>query len=124
MRKLNRLLFAVSAALLVAMTWSAQTPANPLSHVLLISIDGLHAVDLSNYITSHPNSALAALASHGIQYPNALTTAPSDSFPGLTAQVTGATPRSAGVFYDVSYDRSLFPPGSNCVGSPGTVTAV
>src|SRR5262249_56004412 len=35
---------------------------------------------------------------------------PSDSFPGLTALVTGGSPRSTGAFYDVSYDRSLSPP--------------
>src|SRR5262249_33652616 len=36
-------------------------------HVLLISIDGLHQVDLQKFITSHPASALAELAHHGIQ---------------------------------------------------------
>ncbi len=35
---------------------------------------------------------------------------PSDSFPGLTTIVTGASPRLAGAFYDVAYDRSLAPP--------------
>jgi len=35
-------------------------------HVLLISVDGMHALDLSNYVKSHPNSTLAALSSHGI----------------------------------------------------------
>ena len=54
-------------------------------HVLMISVDGLHASDLSNYITAHPSSTLATLAAHGLHYPNALTTAPSDSFPGLLA---------------------------------------
>jgi hypothetical protein len=28
----------------------------------------------------------------------------------LTAQITGGTPRSAGMFYDISYDRHLSPP--------------
>jgi predicted AlkP superfamily pyrophosphatase or phosphodiesterase len=81
-------------------------------HVLMISIDGLHAIDLQNYISSHPASALAGLAGHGIVYSNALSSAPSDSFPGLLALVTGGTPKSTGVFYDVSYDRKLFAPGS------------
>jgi len=31
------------------------------------------------------------------------TSRPSDSFPGLTALVTGGSPRSTGAFYDVSY---------------------
>ena len=53
-------------------------------------------------------------------YPNAVTTAPSDSFPGLVAQVTGGSPAVTGVFYDDSYDRTYFAPGSNCQGVPGT----
>ena len=35
---------------------------------------------------------------------------PSDSFPGLAALVTGGSPRSTGLYYDVAYDRSLDPP--------------
>jgi len=91
-------------------------------HVLLISVDGLHARDLSQFISAHSGSNLAKLAGHGIIYSNALTTAPSDSFPGLLAQVTGGTPKSVGVFYDVSFDRKLFAPGSNCQGPAGTQT--
>ena len=83
-------------------------------HVLLISVDGLHAVDLERYISIHPSSALAHLAHMGVLYPNASTSRPSDSFPGLLSMVTGGTPRSTGVFYDDSYDRTLSPPGSNC----------
>jgi hypothetical protein len=83
-------------------------------HVLLLSVDGLHAVDLARYIRLHPNSAMAQLAQMGVLYPNASTTRPSDSFPGLLSMVTGGTPRSTGVFYDDSYDRTLSPPGSNC----------
>src|SRR5262249_18189224 len=89
-------------------------------HVLLISIDGMHAVHLKNYISGHPQSRLAGLAAHGVIYPNALSSAPSDSFPGLLALVTGGTPKSTGVFYDNSYDRTLFAPGSNCQGTAGT----
>jgi hypothetical protein len=96
--------------------------AQSYDHVLLISIDGMHAVDLSTYITNHPTSTLATLSASGLTYSNAMTTAPSDSFPGLLAQVTGGTSKSTGVFYDDSYDRLLFPPGSNCVGLPGTET--
>jgi hypothetical protein len=91
-------------------------------HVLLISVDGMHAVDLTNYISANPGSNLARLAAHAIIYPNALSSAPSDSFPGLLALVTGGTPKSTGVFYDNSYDRTLFDPGSNCQGPAGTNT--
>ena len=91
-------------------------------HMLMISVDGLHAVDLSNYIATNSMSTLATLAKNGVQYPNALTTSPSDSFPGLLAPTTGGTSKSTGVFYDDSYDRQLFPPGSNCSSLPGTET--
>src|SRR5215471_8248084 len=123
MRSMKRAL--LSALLGAAVCAVAYSPAyaNHYSHVLLISVDGLHAVDLTNYVSTHPASTLASLTGHGVVYPNALTTAPSDSFPGLLAQVTGGTSKSTGVFYDVSYDRTLFAPGSNCTGSPGTVPA-
>lgn len=94
-------------------------------HVLMISVDGMHAIDLSNYIAANPNSTLAAFASGGLRYPNALTTAPSDSFPGTLAPTTGGTSNSTGVFYDDSYDRSLFAPsatGADCSGPPGAET--
>jgi hypothetical protein len=89
-------------------------------HVLLISVDGLHESDASGFIARHPASALASLAERGVQYADARTPTPSDSFPGLVALVTGGTPKTTGVYYDDSYDRTLFPPGSNCAGNPGT----
>ena len=67
-------------------------------HVLLISVDGMHAVDVANFIQAYPNSNLAQLARHGVVYPNAFTTAPSDSYPGMLAQVTGSTPKTGGLF--------------------------
>ena len=97
--------------------------AAPYDRVMLISIDGMHAIDLANYVASHPEGTLATLAKHGVSYPNALTTNPSDSFPGFLAQVTGGTPRSTGIFYDDSFDRSYFPAGSDCKGEPGTEVA-
>src|SRR6201993_3354747 len=79
-----------------------------IKHVLLISVDGLHALDVANYVKNNKGSALAELAGHGITYSNARTPANSDSFPGLLALVTGGSPISHGLFYDVSYDRTLF----------------
>src|SRR5215467_608782 len=85
-----------------------------ISHVLLLSIDGLHEQDLARYVQLNPNSALAQLSHLGTTYTNASTSKPSDSFPGLLSMVTGGSPRSTGVFYDDSYDRTLSAPGSNC----------
>src|SRR5271165_3184543 len=99
-------------------------------HVLLVSVDGMHAIDLKNWIASHRYSNFARLAAHGVQYPGAYTTGPSDSYPGMLAQVTGGTPKTAGLFYDDSYDRKEYPskafytsqglPDPGCVGNPGT----
>ncbi len=121
-----------AAALLAGVTTSAVAAEDSgkaggggrYARVLLISVDGLHAVDLTRWIAdpAHAGGAFATLAQHAAVYPNAYTTGPSDSFPGMIAQVTGGTPRSAGVFYDDSYDRTLFAPGSNCEGLPGTET--
>src|SRR6266550_9053346 len=86
----------------------------PIARVLLISVDGLHASDLQGYVATHPESTLAQLSARGRTYTHASATKPSDSFPGLLAMVTGGTPRSTGVYYDDSWDRSLAAPGSNC----------
>jgi len=86
-------------------------------HVLLISIDGFHQADLSSCLAAKTCPTLAALAGSGVTYSAAHTTTPSDSFPGLLAMVTGGTPKSTGVYYDDSYDRTLYAPGSNCVAS-------
>ena len=92
-----------------------------IQHVLLISIDGMHALDVANYVKSHPGSALNELSQHGVTYSNARTPANSDSFPGLLALVTGGSPRTHGLFYDYSYDRTIWAPDNKtCSGPPGT----
>jgi Type I phosphodiesterase / nucleotide pyrophosphatase len=89
-------------------------------HVLLISVDGLHALDVARFVGDHPNSALAELSQHGVTYTNARTPANTDSFPGLLALVTGGSPITHGLFYDVSYDRSYFDPtNTTCAGTTG-----
>lgn len=88
---------------------------NRVRHVLLISVDGMHAVDFLNCakgISTVNNGqpycpAIAALAKNGINYVAASTSKPSDSFPGLTAIVTGGSPALTGIYYDVAYSRNL-----------------
>src|SRR5262244_953929 len=93
-----------------------------IEHVLLISVDGLHALDVARYVRLHPHSALAELSRHRVTYTNARTPAHSDSFPGLLALVTGGSPITTGIFYDVSYDRTIFDPtNTTCTGSPGNM---
>ena len=84
------------------------------SHVLLLSIDGFHDFDLTNYVASHPNSALASLVRNGVVYTQAWATAPSDSFPATLAMTTGGSPSSTGIYYDATWDDNLSPPGSDC----------
>jgi hypothetical protein len=91
-----------------------------IKQVLLISVDGMHEVDLQRYVNGHPSSAFAKLLKHGVHFTNAHTSRPSDSFPGLLAFMTGASPKTHGVFYDDTYDRTLYPAGSNCQGTAGT----
>jgi hypothetical protein len=90
-------------------------------HVLLISVDGLHQQDLGWYVAHHPHSTLAALADRGVSYTRASTTFPSDSFPGMLAQVTGGNPKTTGVYYDDSFNHALLPAGTKtCAGArPG-----
>ena len=87
-------------------------------HVLLLSVDGLHASDLERFVDTHPRSALAWLSARSRTYTHATATKPSDSFPGLLAMVTGGTPRSTGVYYDDGYDRTLAAASGTC--TPGT----
>lgn len=87
----------------------------PISRVLLISIDGLHAVDLAQFVANSPNSVLAQLSLHGRTYTNTRSTEPSDSFPGMLAMVTGGTSRSTGVYYDDGWDRALAAASGPCV---------
>lgn len=93
----------------------------PSRHVVLLSIDGLHQSDLTWWISHHPNGPLARLSRAGTEYSNALTPVPSDSFPGLIAQLTGGDPRTTGIYYDDSYNRRLLPPGP-C--TPGQTTGL
>jgi hypothetical protein len=91
-----------------------------IKRVLLISVDGMHAVDFLNCANGISGAnhgepycpALAALAKHGVNYVAASTSKPSDSFPGLTAIITGGSPALTGVYYDVAYSRNLQGPAT------------
>ncbi len=133
---------SIAAAMLLvsapARHLSAQAPFSGnqnIQHVLLISIDGMHALDFINCSSgiSGANGGspycpnMAALKPTGIDYLYASTSRPSDSFPGLMALMTGGSPRTVGAFYDDAYDRSLDPPaattGDGLAGSPGACVA-
>lgn len=112
---------AIAATLISPMRSAAEDDfhgEHHIKHVLLLSIDGMHAVDFLNCSRGIaginggepycPN--LADLGHNAINYTAASTSKPSDSFPGLMSIVTGATPKTMGVYYDVAYDRSLDAP--------------
>src|ERR1700726_2408124 len=114
----------IALSLLAGVALGATAEAADIDHVLLISVDGLHALDVARYVEAHPNSAMAELSRHGVTYSNARTPANSDSFPGLLALVTGGSPVSHGLFYDVSYDRTIFAPTNvTCSGPAGNMMA-
>ena len=128
-------LTALAAALggaSVALAGGGDHHREQVKHVLLISIDGMHSVDFINCahgVAGANNGApycphLAALRADGVNFLDAATSRPSDSFPGLMAIVTGGTPRTFGAFYDVAYDRSLSPPAKDTGNglSAGTCT--
>jgi hypothetical protein len=123
--KIRALVYAASAgiALLISTSITGEAVAQSaghgnIKHVLLISIDGMHAVDFLNCsqgVAGTNNGEpycpnLAMLAQNGINYVATSSSKPSDSFPGLAALVTGGSPKSTGLYYDVAYDRSLDAP--------------
>jgi predicted AlkP superfamily pyrophosphatase or phosphodiesterase len=89
-------------------------PGKPIQRVMMISINGMHALDLAVFVKAHPDSTFAKLARRGITYTNAVSAIPSDGAPGILAMVTGGTPNATGIYYAEVYDRTLSPPGSNC----------
>src|SRR5438876_10335230 len=89
---------------LVAVLAAGASQDASISHVLLISIDGLHASDLDRFVAGYPETTLAKLSATGRTYTHASATKPSDSFPGMLAMVTGGSPRSTGVYYDDGWD--------------------
>ena len=122
---MQRIVSGVLLALLLAPLSLAQTSQsgsshNGIQHVLLISIDGMHAVDFLNCsqgVAGVNNGKpycphLAGLRNTGVNYVGASTSKPSDSFPGLTAIITGGSPALTGVYYDVAYARNLQGPAT------------
>jgi hypothetical protein len=117
---------------------AASAPAKKYKYVFQVSVDGMHSSDVEKYLAIRPKSTMATLLATGFEYTNAYTTGvsdtfpfrpmervntdckqPSDSFPGTLTQFTGAGPATTGVWYDNTWDRSWWAPGSNCTGPPG-----
>ena len=121
----NRLVLAGAVASLTLVSWTHAMAADgshvgteKVKHVLMLSIDGMHAADFYNCAhgvagvnDGNPYCpSMASLSQTGINYVATSSSKPSDSFPGLAALVTGGSPKSTGLYYDVAFDRSLDPP--------------
>ena len=132
---LKRTVILSSLLLFACAVGTGFAETNNLKHVLLISVDGMHAVDFLNCahgISTVKNGepfcpAIAALGKTGINYVAASTAKPSDSFPGLTAIITGGSSALTGVYYDVAYSRNYDAPsqttGNGVAGGPCTAGA-
>ena len=127
------MMFLLAATFANAAGARSSSPNTNYTHVLLVSIDGMHATDYLNCSQGVPGvnggqpycPNLAKLGTTGVNFLDTSTSRPSDSFPGLMTIMTGATPRLHGAFYDVAYDRVLAPPirktGNGLKGGPCTV---
>ena len=89
-RAIALLSLAAACAAVPAIAQDNSFAKGPIKHVLLISVDGMHAVDFTNCangISTVNNGepycpAIAALGKTGVNYVAASTSKPSDSFPG------------------------------------------
>ena len=128
LRRTTAMLGSVAAGILLAlpaMAGSENVNVTKVEHVLLISVDGMHQSDLAWYAQNFPKSTLASLLAQGVDYSNASTPFPSDSFPGMVGQLTGGNPATTGIYYDDTWNHAVFPVGTkNCSGpAPGGETA-
>src|SRR4051794_32519705 len=110
MTKVSRGALALCFALVAprARAGGAAPPA-PYQHVLLLSLDGLHDADLTDPATAEYLPNVLDIANHGIHYTNAYAVKPTDNFPNMIAQVTGAGPKTSGIYYDSTYNRAYYP---------------
>jgi hypothetical protein len=127
--QLGKLKSAIAAAAGIWLAIGAAQPATAdpsvfgfgrktVDHVLVISVDGMHQSDLAWYAQHFPNSTLAKLLAQGVDYSNASTPFPSDSFPGMVGQFTGGNPRTTGIYYDDTWNHAIYPAGTTNFSSP------
>jgi hypothetical protein len=103
-----------------ALGFAGMASAAPFDHVLVISIDGMHESDLFDPAVNQYLPNITNFANSSIQYTNVHSATPSDSFPTTLAMFTGASPATTGVYYDTTYNRALYAPGSTLDSAPGT----
>ncbi|MDF5721584.1 MAG: alkaline phosphatase family protein [Rhizonema sp. PD37] len=114
------LLCSASASVAISSQSTNAANRNRYQHVLILSIDGLHGADIADATLQSDLPNIISLEKTGVTYTNAFTSSPSDSFPGTLSYLTGASPRTTGVYYDDSYDRELTSPGGSASAPRGT----
>jgi hypothetical protein len=97
--------------------------AQPATHVIIVSIDGLHEADLTDPALVGDIPKIHDLLQSSVFYTQASATTPSDSFPAAMAYITGAGPATTGIYYDESYSRTLIAPGGSASSPAGTVVS-
>lgn len=66
-------------------------------YVVTFSIDGMHSSDVEKWVALKPAGTIATLLKTAYEYTDCKTSAPSDSYPGVAAFVSGASPRTTGI---------------------------
>src|SRR5438309_11982453 len=90
--------WAAVAASVIALTGGvassalAGTDSAPVHHVLLISVDGLHASDVTRCLAAGLCPNVATLPARGTSYSNVSTSESSDSVPCIMAVRAGRRP--------------------------------
>jgi hypothetical protein len=107
---------------------SSAVGSEKIKHVLLLSIDAMHAVDFYNCANGIagvnggspfcPN--MAALSQSAINYVGTSSSKPSDSFPGLAAQTVSAPTATAQVAPTILNALGLDPNQLDAVRAEGT----
>jgi predicted AlkP superfamily pyrophosphatase or phosphodiesterase len=95
----REIMFVKTLTLVAALTASAVANTDNdkvYKYVAAFSVDGMHSSDVEKYVALRPGSTIAALLKTAYEYTDCYTSAPSDSFPGVAAFVTGASPRTTG----------------------------
>src|SRR5438105_7022727 len=96
-RVMRRMMCVAVISALLALMASGQSNraqrAPSIQHVLLLSIDGAHALDIVKYVQANPHSAFADLSSMAVTYTNASLPI-GDFYPGVLSLITGGTPNA------------------------------
>jgi hypothetical protein len=74
------------------------TPTDhPAAHVILLNVEGLHAIDPARYVAAQPGSSMASLSSRGVTYTGAHLTARLDKTPVPVTQLAPLLLRAFGM---------------------------